>query len=213
VKDEHAPAKQARKSKPRKARLRAGAALVAGSLGAVAAALAIVDHLTGDGHAGPQVPSIRVNMTTRAGAAQAQHFFFQHDGQLVYLNIECDAYGTLKTVDRMDPGSHCFVMEQTNYSDASPRAFLFTTFAKSQTARAWWTGPAHATEAGRGELWIYLPEKPEGTTAIYDANSGNGSSGAGGLAAKGYFVDVVSGTGSLGPPGLQEVDLRPVATP
>ena len=152
-----------------------------------------------------------VDTTTQSGAAAFESFVRSHDGQPVYLDVSCGSYGSDSKA--IDPKSHCWFQEMDNFSSDSPKAFLLSTFSHSQTAYSWWNGPANDSEAGRGELWTYFPEKPQGSSAFFDENNGNGSSGVGGLEAKGYFDVVVTGSGSLGPTGLDMVDLRPRAAP
>lgn len=165
--------------------------------------------------ASPTRPRLQVDVTTQAGAASFEKFIRAHDGEVVYLDVRCDSYGSdsAASMAGTGPKSHCYFQELDNYSDESPKAFWLSTFSQAETARHWWNSTGHTSEAGRGELWTYFPEKPIGSSAYFDENHGDGSSGAGGLEAKGYFGVVVTGSGSLGPAGLDNVDLRPQAAP
>jgi hypothetical protein len=156
-------------------------------------------------------PRIVVDATTQDGAATFENFIRSHDGQVVYIEVSCDEYGS--DSKKIDPKSHCWFQDMDNYSTESPKAFWLSTFSQTQTAYEWWNQSANDSEAGRGELWTYFPEKPQGSSAFFSSNGGNGSSGAGGLKAKGYFSVVITGSGSLGPTGLDMVDLRPELTP
>ncbi|WP_285480227.1 hypothetical protein [Amycolatopsis sp. NBRC 101858] len=150
-------------------------------------------------------------MTTQDGAAKFEDFIRTHDGQIVYIDVSCDEYGS--DSKKIDQKSHCWFQDMDNYSSDSPKAFWLSTFSQAQTAYEWWNQAANESEAGRGELWTYFPEKPKGSSAFVSSNGGNDSSGVGGLKAKGYFGVVITGSGSLGPTGLDMVDLRPESTP
>jgi hypothetical protein len=157
------------------------------------------------------IPRLRADATTQPGAAAFEAFVRSHERRIVYIDVRCDSYGS--DAKEVDPRSHCWFQKQDNYSDESPTAFFLSTFSKAETAHEWWNGPSRDSEAGRGVLFSYFPEKPVGSSAFFAQNNGDGSSGAGGLEAKGYFEIVISGTGSLGPVGLDIVDLRPRPAP
>jgi hypothetical protein len=91
---------------------------------------------------------------------------------------------------------------QPNYSAESPQAFVFWAFPEAS-----WGGEF------KKEMQIVFPEKPLGSSDFVDANEGNTSSGVGGLLAKGYFFVTITGTGSLGPPGVRVAELTPVLPP
>ncbi|GAA1721952.1 hypothetical protein ACBR40_07605 [Nonomuraea sp. AD125B] len=158
-----------------------------------------------------EIPRLRVDATTQTGAAAFEAFVRSHERQIVYLDVRCESYTS--DAKEIHPRSHCWFQEQDNYSDESPTAFLLFTHSHAETAYEWWNGPSHDSWAGQGVLFTYFPQKPVGSSAFFAQNHGDGSSGAGGLEAKGYFEIVISGTGSLGPPGVDVVDLRPRSAP
>ncbi|MEV0237486.1 hypothetical protein [Nonomuraea sp. NPDC050786] len=156
-------------------------------------------------------PRLRAEVNTQAGAAAYEAFVRSHERQVVYLDVRCESYTS--DAHQIDPRSHCWFQEMDNYSDESPKAFYLTTFSHAVTAYEWWNGPGHDSWAGHGILFSYFPQKPTGSSTFFSQNNGDGSSGAGGLEAKGYFEIVISGTGSLGPTGVDVAELRPRTAP
>jgi hypothetical protein len=159
---------------------------------------------------------LKVDVSSQSGAKAFDVFMRGHDGSVAYLDIACSEYndGSEKRIAAMNPAAHCLFQEMDNYSDESPKAMFLSTFSHSRSARSWWSGPESALRPEESDLWTYFPEKPEASSAFFGNYRGSGNNGAGGLEVKGYFRVVATGTGSLGgPPGIDNVDLRPVNAP
>jgi hypothetical protein len=75
---------------------------------------------------------LHVNVTNTAGANAVETFLVAHDDQLVYVEIECDDYGTNLAFGKLDPSTHCYVEEKGNITESSKKGFSFGPFQTTE---------------------------------------------------------------------------------
>jgi hypothetical protein len=148
------------------------------------------------------IPSTTRIVDTPTRAGELKEFLEEHDGEVVRLSVECSAFG-----DDFPRDNACFWVRLDDYS---PEA--------GDVHQLWF-------DATRGEPWedlgtgsdsimqLMVPARPTGSTSLVASNGGDVSSGAGGLRVTGYFAVSITGTGSLGPPGVVVARLAPVLPP
>jgi hypothetical protein len=170
-------------------------------LGAVAAAFAIEDATSSHGP-----DRLEAVVSTVEGAREFAAFLEEHDGEVVYLEIECDEFLEVSFERYTRSGSHCLSRPIHPYSDSSPYATLLITYGGERDAKEASTEPYRRGDA-RDDASTWIPHRAE-----TDATVTNGDKGAGFILVKGYY-EVVLEEGGVAPPEAQRTELRAVPAP
>ena len=176
----------------------AGAAVL---IGAVAGVLAIRN--TTRSH-GPD--QLTADVSGLEGARDFRAFVKGHDGQVVYLNVECDQFVLLKYSKHLRKGDRCLSQSIGEGNSKSGGADLLITFDGRRDAQRGWNGPS-SPESDRQQVWAWIPYRGE-----VKATLTNGDKGAGFWFVKGYY-EVILDAGGSGPPAAQSVELVAVPPP
>jgi hypothetical protein len=182
-------------------RLWTGLAGVALVIGAVAGLFTIRNVTSSD-----DSPSLQADLSTLTGAREFGAFLASNDGQIVYLDVECDQYVRPPQSKHLRPGDRCLAQEARRYSASSPRALQLITFEGEKDAQEGWNGP-YTPASAREEAWTWIPRRGE-----VDATLTNGRHGAGHQLIKGYY-EVILEAGGVGPPEAQKAELLAMPPP